>query len=161
MCKSPAGVVPHVVVTDRVSIPLLCITAGADGRVRLKNRSRPSRQTCRRHIRELKCWRAATIDLITCRRPRWRWRRQLPMSGIATVTLVIVPLSVNLYCAVWPEVFPVAVIRNFTPPSVSMILKVVSVNEPLESAVSVKNVSSESVSWICVVTVSPGIHPVP
>jgi hypothetical protein len=28
-------------------------------------------------------------------------------------------LSVNLYCAVSPEVCPVAVIRNFTPPSLS------------------------------------------
>jgi hypothetical protein len=34
-------------------------------------------------------------------------------------------------------------------------------NEPLESAVSLKKVSSESVSWICVVTCSPGAHPAP
>ena len=36
-----------------------------------------------------------------------------------TVTLWIWALSVNLYCAVRPEVAAVAVIRNFTPPSVS------------------------------------------
>jgi len=28
-------------------------------------------------------------------------------------------LSLNLYCAVCPELCPVAVIRNFTPPSLS------------------------------------------
>jgi len=53
---------------------------------------------------------------------------------------------VNLYCAVCPELCPVAVIRNFTPPSVSAMWKLVSVNEPVESAVSVRKVSSESVS---------------
>lgn len=70
-------------------------------------------------------------------------------------------LSVNLYCAVSPELCPVAVIRNFTPPSLSWIMKFVSVNDPVESAVSVRNVSSASVSWIWSVTVSPGAHPVP
>jgi hypothetical protein len=78
-----------------------------------------------------------------------------------TVTELRVVLSVNLYCAVCWEVCPVAVIRNFTPPSVSAIEKLLSVNEPPESAVSVRKVSSESVSWICVETVSPGIHPAP
>jgi hypothetical protein len=39
--------------------------------------------------------------------------------------------------------------------------KLVSVNEPVESAVSVNHVSSESVSWIWIVTVSPGAHPAP
>jgi hypothetical protein len=39
--------------------------------------------------------------------------------------------------------------------------KLVSVNEPVESAVSVKKVSSASVSWIWIVTVSPGAHPAP
>lgn len=35
------------------------------------------------------------------------------------VTPVMCTASVNLYCAVCAEVAPVAVIRNFTPPSLS------------------------------------------
>ncbi len=67
----------------------------------------------------------------------------------------------NLSWAVSPEVCPVAVMTNVTPPSLSAMLKLVSVNEPVESAVSVNHVSSESVSWIWIVTVSPGAHPAP
>lgn len=81
-------------------------------------------------------------------------------AGVIT-TLSKCEVSVNLYCAVWPEVAPVAVATNFTPPSLSAIEKLVSVNEPLESAVSLSHVSSESVSWIWMATVSPGAHPAP
>jgi hypothetical protein len=41
------------------------------------------------------------------------------------------------------------------------MLKLWSVNEPLESALSVKKVSSVSLSWIWSVTGSPGAHPAP
>ena len=46
-------------------------------------------------------------------------------------------------CAVRAELCPVAVIRNFTPPSVSEIEKLLeSVNEPVESALSKNSVFS-------------------
>jgi hypothetical protein len=53
------------------------------------------------------------------------------------VIVTVLILSVNRSCAVSPEVAPVAVIANFTPPSVSLIEKLLeSVNEPVESALS-------------------------
>ena len=42
-----------------------------------------------------------------------------PPDGCPTVRVSKCVLSVNLYCAVSPEVAPVAVIRNVTPPSLS------------------------------------------
>ena len=43
-------------------------------------------------------------------------------TGSGDCVPTVAEASVNLYCAVWPEVCPVAVIRNFTPPSVSSIM---------------------------------------
>jgi hypothetical protein len=61
----------------------------------------------------------------------------------AGVIVTVAILSVNRSSAVSPEVCPVAVITNVTPPSVSVIDKSLeSVNEPVESAVSLNSVFS-------------------
>jgi hypothetical protein len=59
------------------------------------------------------------------------------VEGVCAPNVTPVTWSVNRSCAVRPEVCPVAVITNVTPPSVSLIEKLLeSVNEPVESALS-------------------------
>ena len=76
-------------------------------------------------------------------------------TGLGDCVPTVAEASVNLYCAVWPEVAPSPSSRTSRRRRCPAIPKLVSVNEPVESAVSLKYVSSESVSWIWIVTARP------